>query len=154
MYVVDRDEQVACWQLISVVENRPQRVEAAAASGSGTVRIAATPCPWKRICLVTKRDIVAHPHRRGILWQGDDSKMIQSHILLNADYGGPRCCLLTTCTTLAIRHVCPTTRSIEQFVASPQHRLNKTFGFQKKLCHCGVQLARRRKRYSNNLCES
>ena len=63
MYVVDRDEQVAYWQLISVAENRPQRVETAAALGSGTIRIVVTPCPPKRICLVTKRDIVAHPHR-------------------------------------------------------------------------------------------
>ena len=42
LYVVDRDEQVAYWQLISVAENRPQRVETAAALGSGTVRIATT----------------------------------------------------------------------------------------------------------------
>ena len=33
LYVIDRDEQVAYWQLISVVENRPQREETAAALG-------------------------------------------------------------------------------------------------------------------------
>ena len=37
LYVVDGDEQVVYWQLISVAENRSQRVEAAAALGSGTV---------------------------------------------------------------------------------------------------------------------
>ena len=43
--VVDRDKQVAYWQLIFVAENRPQRLDTATASGSGTVRIAATPMP-------------------------------------------------------------------------------------------------------------
>ena len=33
LYVIDRDKQVAYWQLISVVENRPQREETAAALG-------------------------------------------------------------------------------------------------------------------------
>ena len=37
LYVVDSDEQVVYRQLISVEENRSQRVEAAAALGSGTV---------------------------------------------------------------------------------------------------------------------
>ena len=37
LYVVDGDEQDVYRQLIYVAENRPQRVEAAAALGSGTV---------------------------------------------------------------------------------------------------------------------
>ena len=37
LYVVDGDEQLVCWQLISVAENRSQRVDAAAALGGGTV---------------------------------------------------------------------------------------------------------------------
>ena len=66
MYVADGDEQVVYWKLISVAENRSQRVEAAPALGGDTVRISTTPSPWKRICLVTKREIVAHPYHRGI----------------------------------------------------------------------------------------
>ena len=66
MFVIDRDKQVTYWQLISVAENRRQRAETAGALGGGAERIPATPFPPKRICLVTKRDIVALPHRRGI----------------------------------------------------------------------------------------
>ena len=67
MYVVDGDEKVVYRQLISIAENRPQRVEAAAALRRGSVmRIRRTPCPWKRIFLATKRVIVAHPCHRGI----------------------------------------------------------------------------------------
>ena len=45
-YVVNGDEQVVYRQLISVAENRPQRVEAAAALRSGTVvRIRRNPMP-------------------------------------------------------------------------------------------------------------
>ena len=46
LYVVDGDKQVVYWQLISVAENRAQRVEAAAPLGSGTVvRIRRRPMP-------------------------------------------------------------------------------------------------------------
>ena len=69
LYEVDGDEQVVYWQLISVAENRSQRVEAAPAFGGGTVRISTTPCPWKRVCLVTEREMAAHPYHREI-WVG------------------------------------------------------------------------------------
>ena len=47
LYVVDGDEQVVYWQLISVAENRSQGVETGAALGSGTtvLRIRRNPMP-------------------------------------------------------------------------------------------------------------
>ena len=46
LYVVDGDEKVVYRQLISIAENGPQRVEAAAALRSGTVaRIRRNPMP-------------------------------------------------------------------------------------------------------------
>ena len=61
------------------------------------------------------------------LWQVDGSSIIRSHMLLNADYGGPRWCLLTTCTlsTVAPRCVHPGTQNVEQFVVSCEPRLMK-----------------------------
>ena len=48
-------------------------------------------------------------------------------MLLKADYGGPRWCLLTTrsLSTVAPRCVHPSTRNVEQFVFSSEPRLMK-----------------------------
>ena len=68
LYVVDGDEQVVYRQLISVAEDRSQRVEAAAALGiSGTVvRIPRNPMPFEENLPCNRREIVAHPYHRGI----------------------------------------------------------------------------------------
>ena len=47
LYVVDGDEQVVYWQLISVAENRSQRVEAAALGSGTVVYIRRNPMPFE-----------------------------------------------------------------------------------------------------------
>ena len=133
MYVVDGNEQVVYWQLISVAENRSQRIGAAASLESGTVvRIRRNLMPLEENLPCNKGRSWPTPTTERYVWQGDDSSTIQSHMLLNADYGGPLWCLLTTCTlsTLAPPPVHPSTRNVELFVLSPKPGLDETFVFR------------------------